>query len=240
VVVLATLGVIVSGSRTAWLTLAVGLCVPIGVKILAHPRAVARRALGPILVAAAAAGALVVLHVNPASVLPAFNPHQNGDLVQRVASFSNLSRDRDIVARVDIAKNALDHWRAHPLTGWGVGAYGEVYTYPPPDTIHAGWISNLPIHLLYDSGILGLAAFTAAIVLAALRGIRAWSAASGLDRAILAGLLLALFGLLLSFQATEATWFAYPWIILGLLDAAALNTSRPHDEFGGHALEIIR
>jgi hypothetical protein len=176
-----------------------------------------------LLAVAAAAVALVVLHVNPVSALPAFNPQENGDLIQRAVSFGNLSHDHNIVARVEIARNALVHWRTHPLTGWGVGAYGEVYTTPPPDTSQPGWISNLPIHLLYDSGLLGLIAFGAAMALAVVRGIRFWRGTWGLMQAMVAGILLALFGLLVAFQATEATWFAYPWIYLGLLEAATLS-----------------
>jgi xanthine/uracil permease len=97
-----------------------------------------------------------------------------------------------------------------------------VYTYPPPDTIHPGWISNLPVHLLYDSGLLGLAGFVWAMVVLATRGIRAWSATSGVPQALLAGILLSLLSLLLAFQATEASWFSYPWIYLGLLEASIL------------------
>jgi O-antigen ligase len=214
---LAILGVAVSGSRTAWLSLLAVLCVPLAVWAAAHPHAVARRSLLPLLALAGGIIVLIALHVH---LLPAFNPQQNAALTQRVASFGSLSHDRNVIARIEIARNALNHWRAHPFTGWGVGAYGEVYRYPPPDTIHAGWISNLPIHLLYDSGLLGLAAFAAAIGMAAWYGIRSWLAAGGLSQAMLAGILLALLGLLVAFQATEATWFAYPWIYLGLLEAA--------------------
>lgn len=232
---LAAAGTALSGSRTAWLVVLAGLCIPAGLEVARRPGAVARKAAVPLVLVAACALGLVVLHLNPLPAFPVFNPQETGDLAQRVASFGHLSQDRNITVRLDVARNALDHWRAHPLTGWGVGAYGEVYTYPPPDTIHAGWIANLPVHLLYDSGLLGLAAFCWAVGLVGLRGIQAWRRSSGLAQTILAGLLLALFGLLLAFQATEATWFAYPWIYLGLLEAGTLSTSvrRPP------ALEVV-
>jgi hypothetical protein len=228
-------GAVVSGSRTAWIALVAGLGLPLTLSIAARPAVALRRALIPALALVGACLALLLLHINPASALPTFNPQKNGDLIQRAVSFGNLARDHNIVARIDIARNAMAHWRAHPLTGWGVGAYGEVYTTPPPDTSQPGWISNLPIHLLYDSGVLGLAAFAAAMTWIAVRGVRCWLAAWGLRQAMLAGNLLALFGLLVAFQATEATWFAYPWIYLGLLEAAI----KSQEERRTPTLEIV-
>jgi hypothetical protein len=223
-VVLGAVGIVASGTRTAWLALLLCLLVA-GARVAFQRRVGLRWVVPPVVLAGMLALGLAVTHTDPRSALPAFNPRQGGDLAQRVASFGDLSRDRDIVTRVQIAGNALTHWQTHPLTGWGVGAYGEVYRYPPPDTIHPGWISNLPVHLLYDSGLLGLAAFAWAMVLAAIGGVRAWLGAAGVMRAAIAGLLLALLGLLLAFQATEATWFAYPWIYLGLLQAAVWSAA---------------
>ncbi|HZS93490.1 MAG TPA: O-antigen ligase family protein [Chloroflexota bacterium] len=243
--VLTVAGTFVSGSRTAWIALIAGIGLAGGVSVVSRVLSLRRRGrmqyapssggigggvqkMGPFVVLfvgiVGVAGAVAGFHGGGMRLVPTFNPNQDGDLLQRVASFGSLARDRNVIVRLEVDENALLHWQTHALTGWGVGAYGEVYRYPPPDTVHAGWISNLPIHVMYDSGLIGLVAFAVAMVMAVRRGIGAWRRSLDASyRAMVVGLLLALFGLLLAFQATDATWFAYPWVYLGLLEAAVLS-----------------
>jgi O-antigen ligase len=225
-VILGIPGVILTGARTVWIALVVALGVGLLVVTIHRPRVVVRRAVPPLLALLLVVGAMAALHFDPRTLIPAFNPHQTGSIMQRVASFGSLSRERDLTVRVEIYRNALTHWQQHPWIGWGVGAYGEVYRYPYPDQVHPGWISNLFIHVLYDSGLLGLAFFLGGLAWAGCRGVRAWRGAQGIEAGMLAGTLLALLGLLIAFQSTEATWFAYPWIYLGLLEGAIFSAGR--------------
>ncbi len=209
------LAVVVSGARTAWLALAA--CLIVAVFLYLADRGQLLRLIPVAVLMLAVIGTIVLLRPIQ-HALPKFEPSQNGALIQRLASFDSLNKERDLTVREEIYQNALAHWRQSPILGWGVGAYGESFRYPPPDQVHDGWISNLPIHVLYDSGLIGLLFFAGALVLSAWSGITTWRHSRPASKALLAGLLLGLLALLLAFQATEATWFAYPWVYLGILE----------------------
>lgn len=152
-------------------------------------------------------------------LLPQVDLSSSGALGQRVATFANLATDGNVWVRQQILRHALSVWQEHPWIGWGIGAYSQVYYYPNANA--TSWIPNLIVHQLYNTGILGLGFFLLALALAGWRGFQAWRQAHGPTRAWLGGLLLALIGLFVAFQATEASWLAYFWIYLGLLEAAA-------------------
>ena len=85
-----------------------------------------------------------------------------------------------------------------------------------------GRIGNLELHLLYDSGALGLALALAGLAVIARGAVGALRRApvAGPDRAVILGLLAAGAALLVAYQATEGTWLAYTWIYAGLLARA--------------------
>lgn len=116
---------------------------------------------------------------------------------------------------------ALQEWKTHPILGNGTGSFN--YN-PVPGQPHP-WLPNLFLLTLHDTGIIGLLALLAVIVLfyrAALRGIPPEN-----DQAVLvAGATAGFTGLLLAFQMTTGFWFAYPWIVA----AIAIRGSRPRAE----------
>src|SRR5207248_9011471 len=72
----------------------------------------------------------------------------------------DAATDPSVVARVHTAGQALAGIRAHPLLGNGAGSFAAIYQDAQGDP---GWIGNLELHLLYDSGALGLLAVLAGL-----------------------------------------------------------------------------
>lgn len=210
-------GLLASLTRTAWLGFGLAASLALIVWAWRHPRTA--------LVAGAglALGGLCLVALFGWSDLrfaaPQIDLGSGGALGQRLATFGNLADDGNVWVRGQILRHALSVWPQHPWIGWGIGAYSQVYYYPNANT--TSWIPNLLVHQLYNTGLLGLGAFALALALAGRRGFQAWRRSQGLSRAVLGGLLLALVGLLTAFQATEASWLAYFWVYLGLLEAAA-------------------
>jgi O-antigen ligase len=162
-----------------------------------------------------------LLAAGAVGLVPALDPYSGPLIARRLASFADLARDGNLWVRGEVLRQALVTWQAHPWIGWGVGAYGDMYQYP--NQAIPAWVPNLFVHHLFDSGALGLTGLVLGVGLTAGRGVRAWTRArdTGLPGAeCVAPLLLALLGLLVAFQTTEASWLAYPWIYLGLLEGA--------------------
>ncbi|HMA37565.1 MAG TPA: O-antigen ligase family protein [Chloroflexia bacterium] len=125
--------------------------------------------------------------------------------------------DPSVQARVDTIRGALPGLVAHPLIGNGAGSYAAGHA---DDKGGAGWLGNLELHLLYDSGVLGLGAVLAGLALAlggAWRTLRRPWPGQPDARAALLGLLAAVVTLLVAYQATEGTWLAFTWVYIGLL-----------------------
>jgi O-antigen ligase len=116
--------------------------------------------------------------------------------------------------------NAVQGWQQRPWLGWGLNQYRYVYP-PAPQT--GFWIPNLELHILFDTGLVGLLFVGGAGVLAVRRGWRAvrgpvagWSTA----QYALFGLLFAGLGLFLAYQLTEGTGLGFTWLFFAMLVAA--------------------
>jgi O-antigen ligase len=130
-----------------------------------------------------------------------------------------LGQQQTVLERLDTYEKAWEGITAQPLLGNGTGSFGQRYVYRSVN--EPGWVGNLELHLLYDSGLIGLAGF------ALFTGVIGGRAARAYRRSrdpLLRGTILALGGgllsLLVAYQATEATWLAFTWVHLGLLAAA--------------------
>jgi O-antigen ligase len=149
---------------------------------------------------------------------------------------SDGSVDTSTAGRLIQMGVALEDIQAHPIFGTGTASFqllfkmsdlGILVNYEDNDI---GWISNTPIRILHDTGIVGLAiflGFLGTLARAGYKGIRvAVSSTKVSIVALSAGLLL----YAITFQATEATLLTFTWIHLGLLAAAvsvALDRGRP-------------
>lgn len=204
---------VASLTRAAWLGAVAALGPAVVVWAVHRPRLALRvgLALGLLIVAAVA----VLFLSDVRTVLPALTPGDQSTVVDRLLSLASLEQDGNVSVRLQIYQHALQVWQEHPWIGWGIGAYGQAYLYPNQNL--SAWIPNLFLHVLYDSGLIGLAFLVAGLAVALWRGVVAWRTRADDGRYLAGGLLLAVIALLVAFQATEASWLAYFWVYLGLL-----------------------
>jgi O-antigen ligase len=212
-------GLAISLSRGAWVGFVAGAAL-VG---LVRAGVFVRRG-APVALLLAGLLPLVVLLLAPLG-----RPPIQSDLLGRLASldFGTLGQQQTVLERLDTYEKAWEGIAARPWLGNGTGSFDQRYVYRSVD--EPGWVGNLELHLLYDSGLLGFAGFWLFV------GVIGWRAARAYRRCrdpLLRGTILALGGgllsLLVAYQATEATWLAFTWVHLGLLSAAtALVTHVP-------------
>ncbi len=210
-------GLAISLSRGAWVGFAAGAALV----VLVRAGVALRRGL-PVLVLLAMTLPLVGLLALAGGRAPV-----GSDLLSRLASldFGTLGQQQTVLERIDTYEKAWEGIVAQPLLGNGTGSFGQRYVYRSVD--EPGWVGNLELHLLYDSGLLGFAGFWLLVGVIAVRAARAYR--RNCDP-LLRGTILALGGgllsLLVAYQATEATWLAFTWVHLGLLAAATAVADR--------------
>jgi len=129
--------------------------------------------------------------------------------------------------RRHVAKLAFQGWLQRPFLGWGTGAYRYVY-----GAAAGGWTGNLVLHILFDTGIVGL------LLLAVSAGSAVWKGVGALRLPVsvwqtshfgLLGLLAGAAAILLTYQLTEGTWLGFTWAFFALLVAAGRYTSEVSD-----------
>ncbi|HET9493464.1 MAG TPA: hypothetical protein VFR15_04460, partial [Chloroflexia bacterium] len=89
------------------------------------------------------------------------------------------------------------------------------------------WIPNVVLHVLFDTGLLGLVLFGGAVVIGVANSIRALASPLKSWRQseyALLGLLAAAGALALCYQMTDGTWMGFTWFLVGLLSVTARHT----------------
>lgn len=117
-----------------------------------------------------------------------------------VSTIADPSLNPGVEMRLAVWKDTMRLFRARPITGHGLGTYDVVaYTLTENAPDHeglyrgAGWHAhNVYLHLLAETGMLGLAAWCYLWLMILLRLFGAWRGAGARDRAMLAGALWAL------------------------------------------------
>ena len=136
---------------------------------------------------------------------------------------SEISSDNTTVERLLQMAVAIEDVQAHPILGAGTASFHLFFDpndFPSGfvgDEEEPGWISNTPLRILHDTGVVGLIVFLAFIGSLAVAVRKAARNATARNTAILTAL--AAGGVLyaITFQATEATMLAFTWVHLGLL-----------------------
>jgi hypothetical protein len=160
---------------------------------------------------------------------PATNPTQGPGCVrsgsvfmQHAHGFFAAGSTSSFTGRLEVAKLALKGWLHRPLFGNGSGSFLYVFG---PNT--SGWIGNLPLHILFDTGIAGFLLLLIALVAAGRRAIRPLTAAIPAwetTHYVLFGLVAAGLALLVTYEFTDGTWLGFTWVFLGMLVAAGRLT----------------
>ncbi len=205
-------GLLVSGTRSAWGATVVGAIALL--LLLRLGRGGRRSRLLLRLVGGLVAVGLVVgvgLAVLPSSVTGVF-----GARAQGLLNFGSGSG----YGRVLLYREALTEWQGHPLLGLGPGSFA--YKLSGDTSTSAAWLPNLTLLALHDTGILGLLALLwlfAAFYVISIGALR--RAPPGELRAALAGLIAAVTAMLVAFQLTPGFNLGYSWALLALGAAAA-------------------
>jgi hypothetical protein len=139
--------------------------------------------------------------------------------LQRTVGPFLTGTDSTVGPRASISLAMLRSWRERPLVGHGAGA-GNRLTLVQRDgrTMHGLWAGNVEVHLLQNSGLLGLAAFLLVLVVVG-QEVRQRDRRDAKRPATLGGFVAAGLWLLFAFQFTHALWVMFPYVYLGLLTA---------------------
>jgi O-antigen ligase len=145
-------------------------------------------------------------------------------LIDRLASFARLGSERTVVGRAAKYELAISAWQERPLLGWGTGGMARAFG---RERKVLAWVGNLEIHLLMDTGVVGVLLFALFVGTLGLGAVLALRRAHGTPlRAILLSLSVGFVGLLVAYQSTEGTWLGLFWAHAGLIAAAThvINT----------------
>ena len=200
-------------SRGAWLGAAFGV---IAVLLLLR-----RWRLGIILGGIALVALVAALLVNPARLPAGLAP-----VVARLQSIGGVVSgvpDNTTRNRFAANKTAVVRFLLHPYVGRGPTSAGETGTSLATGHLYVG---NIVLRVLADSGVLGFVGITAALggaLLVMLGGLRRGPPPELM--AMIAGVVGAEICLVVAFQATDATWLAYPWFMVGVGLALAVRRS---------------
>ncbi|HYM96312.1 MAG TPA: hypothetical protein VET26_03340, partial [Candidatus Sulfotelmatobacter sp.] len=144
-------------------------------------------------------------------------------LLSQLGGLFNPGHVSSFTGRVSINRTALHGWLRRPIFGWGAGAFLYVY-----GAAAGGWIGNLELHALFDSGLAGFLFLVVALLLNAWRagrqlagGVGAWTP----THFVLFGLVAAGLALLATYQFTEGTWLGFTWVYFGMLAAAGVTAA---------------
>jgi hypothetical protein len=173
----------------------------------------------------------------PAAANPTVGPGclRGGSVfMQHSRGFFAAGSTSSFTGRLKIAQQALKGWLHRPLLGYGSGSYSYVF-----GAAAGGWLGNLPLHILFDTGIVGFILLLVALVAAGRAAFRALGAAAPTRPSpasgggtspwepahyVLFGLVAAGLALLATYEFTDGTWLGFTWVFLGMLVAGGRLT----------------
>jgi O-antigen ligase len=130
---------------------------------------------------------------------------------------SDPTADEDTMFRVVQFAGALDDIADSPLLGHGTSSFQLLFAPGAAESIvgtNVPWIANSELRILHDTGAIGLGLFL--LFLGALLR-KAWPLLRRGSEPALLALLTSAVVYCVSFQATEGTILAFPWVHLGLI-----------------------
>jgi O-antigen ligase len=157
-------------------------------------------------------------------------PVVGGILQQRFADMLSEGRigEQTTIGRLIEAQEALEEFSEHRLIGTGIASLQLSFDwskYVPELQGKRSWVGNITIRILHDTGLIGLVialGFLASLWWKIRLALRARTNRTPILVALSAGALL----YAISFQSTDGTLLAFPWVHLGFLSSAALWATR--------------
>ena len=202
--------------------IAVGLALATAMSVVACPVATPAAGSQP---AAATSSSAPSSGPPPAAANPFRGPgcYRSGSVFwQHARGFFRASSTSSFTGRLAVAKQAIKGWRARPIFGNGTNSYLYIY-----GAATGGWIGNVELHALFDTGIVGFLLLFIALIAAgrpAIGALRSAAVAWEPSHYVLFGLLAAVVALIVTYQFTDGTWLGYTWVFFGMLVAAGRLT----------------
>jgi len=147
-----------------------------------------------------------------------------------------IGRLHSIQTRLVMWGLAVESFLDRPIIGSGFYSFSAIFDYAPAlvgsDTYRSAWISNLPLALIHDTGVIGFLLFFGFVTVSVVRGWRAvrWVAIANVEgrfRARLgAALLCFVIVLLVSSLSIPAHSLAFFWVAFALLDLFSISVER--------------
>jgi O-antigen ligase len=143
---------------------------------------------------------------------------------------ANLSADSSTYGRLVQMGAAVEDVKVHPVFGTGTSSFQLLFKMSDVMLVNyedddIGWISNSPLRILHDTGVVGLTVFLVFLATLARTTYQSLAVATRSTKASIVALSAGLLLYAITFQATEATLLTFTWIHLGLLAAAVAVTS---------------
>jgi O-antigen ligase len=132
---------------------------------------------------------------------------------------SDVTSDPNTLTRAVTTVSALDEVAKHPLFGGGISSFQLAFDWQDFGTEWEGdaWIGNTELRILHDTGIAGLIAFIGFLFLLVRQARKLLKNKFKIE---LLALLLSGLVYCITFQTTEGTLLAFPWVLLGLIGCA--------------------
>jgi len=132
---------------------------------------------------------------------------------------SDPTADPNTLTRAVQTISAVDEVTKHPIFGGGTSSFQLAFNWEDFGTEwqDQGWIGNTELRVLHDTGIVGLLVFLAFLVVLVRRSLKVLKREFSVE---LLALLLSGVVYSVTFQATEGTLLAFPWVQLGLIGCA--------------------
>ncbi len=145
--------------------------------------------------------------------------------------------DSNTLTRAVQTVSALDEIAKHPIFGGGTSSFQLAFDWQSLGTEweDQGWIGNTELRVLHDTGAVGLVVLLLFLLSLANRAKKTLKRESSPE---LVALLASGVVYCITFQATEGTLLAFPWVQLGLIGCAVSVLGR-QEEYGNARAEIV-
>jgi O-antigen ligase len=219
------LAVIGNGSRSSWITVALGLLLVSGLLSLARGRNFPARW-----------AVVLLLSALPAAALWFAPPAWRDPVMRRVATFESLDRDKPFQARQLLNRKGILLFQQSPVFGVGAGEFTRTVvpveipsalSYRSPEEFHRKSPHNSYIKVLAETGLFGAGVLLALLGLLARRGLPAAVARARGGETWAIPVFAGFVATSLHFWTLSGLTGTAPWFLYGMLAAVIGNPSRP-------------